>query len=187
MAADAAISDDTLQQTLLLAQKFVDQTKRESEAEAAELVAQAEEQARTDPGPGRGARPGQLATDADRRLREEVTRLEAMRGQLASDVENMARHLESRADAAADSALAEVLKWVEENIQPANSLMALRSHDEEKAADVGEPPARPEAERTGPGPAQGQLAVKESGPAEGRPEGPGPEVRTAGSPAGDRA
>ncbi|MGO9458244.1 MAG: DivIVA domain-containing protein, partial [Acidimicrobiales bacterium] len=35
--------DDTLQRTLVLAQKFVDQTKRESEAEAAELVAQAEE------------------------------------------------------------------------------------------------------------------------------------------------
>ena len=31
----AALSDETLQRTLLLAQKFVDQTKRESEAEAA--------------------------------------------------------------------------------------------------------------------------------------------------------
>ena len=185
VAAAAAVSDDTLQKTLLLAQKFVDQTKRESEAEAAELVAQAEEKARTTLAQAE-EEARQLATDADRRLREEVTRLESMRGQLASDVENMARHLEGERTRLR-SALAEVLKWVEENIQPASSLMALRSHDEEKAADVGEPPARPEAERTGPGPAQGQLAVKESGPAEGRPEGPGPEVRTAGSPAGDRA
>jgi cell division initiation protein len=37
-----ALSDETLQRTLLLAQKFVDQTKRESEAEAASVVAQAE-------------------------------------------------------------------------------------------------------------------------------------------------
>ena len=47
-AADAAaLSDETLQRTLLLAQKFVDQTKRESEAEAAAIVSQAEER----PGP----------------------------------------------------------------------------------------------------------------------------------------
>src|SRR6202044_3108095 len=44
-AAEAnALSDETLQRTLLLAQKFVDQTKRESEAEAAAVIAQAEEQ-----------------------------------------------------------------------------------------------------------------------------------------------
>src|ERR1700722_19931766 len=36
-----ALSDETLQRTLLLAQKFVDQTKRESEAEAAAVVAEA--------------------------------------------------------------------------------------------------------------------------------------------------
>ena len=42
-ASDTALSDETLQRTLLLAQKFVDQTKRESEAEAAAVVAQAEE------------------------------------------------------------------------------------------------------------------------------------------------
>src|SRR5258708_37463152 len=39
-ASDTALSDETLQRTLLLAQKFVDQTKRESEAEAASVVAQ---------------------------------------------------------------------------------------------------------------------------------------------------
>ena len=46
-AAEAnALSDETLQRTLLLAQKFVDQTKRESEAEAAAVIAQAEDTAR---------------------------------------------------------------------------------------------------------------------------------------------
>jgi len=43
---DPALTDETLQRTLVLAQKFVDQTKRESEAEAAAVVAQAEETAR---------------------------------------------------------------------------------------------------------------------------------------------
>ncbi len=36
--ADPGPSDDSLQRTLVLAQKFVDQTKRESEAEAAAIV-----------------------------------------------------------------------------------------------------------------------------------------------------
>ena len=45
-AADLPPSDETLQRTLVLAQKFVDQIKRESEAEAAATVAQAEEKAR---------------------------------------------------------------------------------------------------------------------------------------------
>ncbi len=185
VAAAAAVSDDALQKTLLMAQKFVDQTKRESEAEAAEVVAQAEEAARATLAQAE-EQARQLTTDADRRLREEVTRLEAMRGQLAADVESMARHLEGERTRLRTS-LAEILKWVEENIQPASSLMALRSHDEDQDADIGEPPARPAAERTAPGPAQGQLAVKEPGPVGERAEGPGPEVRTAGSPAGDRA
>src|ERR1700726_1977821 len=43
--AEPGLSDETLQRTLLLAQRFVDQTKRESEAEAAAVVAQAEESA----------------------------------------------------------------------------------------------------------------------------------------------
>ena len=52
--------DESLQRTLLLAQKFVDQTKRDSEEEAAELVGQAEERARARRGPGRGAGPADL-------------------------------------------------------------------------------------------------------------------------------
>src|ERR1700730_4544027 len=40
------VGDDTLQRTLLLAQKFVDETKLESEAEAARLLSEAEAKAR---------------------------------------------------------------------------------------------------------------------------------------------
>ena len=48
-----------------------------------------------------------------------------MRAQLATDVENMARHLESERTRLR-TMLSEVLKWIEENVQPAESLMALR-------------------------------------------------------------
>ena len=97
----------------MLAQKFVDQTKRESEAEAATIVARAEAQARD------------MHTEAEKHLREDVARLEASRTQLAADVESMARHLESERNRLR-GALSEILKWVDENVQPANSLMGVR-------------------------------------------------------------
>lgn len=117
-------ADDALQRTLLLAQKFVDQAKRESEAEAAEVIAQAEERARATIAQAE-EQARRLVTDSEVRLREEVARLEELRGQLATDVENMARHLEAERNRLRSS-LAEVLKWVDEHVQPGNSLMAVR-------------------------------------------------------------
>ena len=120
----AALSDETLQRTLLLAQKFVDQTKRESEAEAAAVVAQAEETARAAIAAAE-ATAAQLQAETHQKLREEVTRLEATRTELATDVESMARHLESERNRLR-GALSEILKWVDENVQPANSLMGVK-------------------------------------------------------------
>jgi DivIVA domain-containing protein len=132
--ADAGLSDETLQRTLLLAQKFVDQTKRESEAEAAAVVAQAEETARATVAAAEQS-AAQLQAESHQKLREEVTRLEATRTELASDVENMARHLESERNRLR-GALSEILKWVDDNVQPANSLMGVRPKVE-KRTDPG--------------------------------------------------
>src|SRR3984885_10730487 len=120
----AALADETLQRTLLLAQKFVDQTKRESEAEAATVIAQAEETARAAIAAAE-ATSAQLQAETHQKLREEVTRLEATRTELATDVESMARHLESERNRLR-GALSEILKWVDENVQPANSLMGVK-------------------------------------------------------------
>ncbi|HXQ19072.1 MAG TPA: DivIVA domain-containing protein [Acidimicrobiales bacterium] len=137
-AAEAdLVQDDTLQRTLVMAQRFVDQTRREAEAEAAELVSTAGERARATLAQAE-AEARQLVTDSQQRLRDEVTRLEGMRGQLATDVENMARHLEAERNRLR-TMLSEVLKWVEENVQPAESLMALRPR--------GNGQARPDAAR----------------------------------------
>jgi DivIVA domain-containing protein len=119
-----ALSDETLQRTLLLAQKFVDQTKRESEAEAATVIAQAEETARAAVAAAE-ATAAQLQAETHQKLRDEVTRLEATRTELATDVESMARHLESERNRLR-GALSEILKWVDENVQPANSLMGVK-------------------------------------------------------------
>jgi DivIVA domain-containing protein len=140
-SAEPRVSEETLQRTLLMAQQFVDQTKRESETEAADRVAKADEKARVTVAEAE-ERARTLTTEAEQRLREEVTRLEGLRGQLATDVETMARHLEQERNRLR-GALSEVLKWVEDNVQPANSLMALRPNSGDAA--------RPAAAATRPG------------------------------------
>ena len=71
------------------------------------------------------ATAAQLQAETHQKLREEVTRLEATRTELATDVESMARHLESERNRLR-GALSEILKWVDENVQPANSLMGVK-------------------------------------------------------------
>ncbi len=136
---DAALTDETLQRTLVLAQKFVDQTKRESEAEAAAIVARAEDTARAAVEKAQ-QEAHNLMTESQQKLREEVSRLEATRTHLATDVESMARHLESERNRLRD-ALSEILKWVDENVQPANSLMGVRPKPVAPKPAVAEPEA----------------------------------------------
>jgi DivIVA domain-containing protein len=136
-AAETQLSDETLQRTLILAQKFVEQTKRESEAEAAELVARAEETARAQMAAAEEA-AATLQAESQAKLREEVARLEATRTELATDVETMARHLESERNRLRE-ALSDILKWVDENVQPANSLMGVRPKSAGKPAAPAAP------------------------------------------------
>ena len=123
-AVEQAPSDETLQRTLLLAQKFVDQLKRESESEAAATVAQAEAKARATVAEAE-QNAKTLEYESQRQVREEVARLEATRNDLATDVESMARHLESERNRLRE-ALSEILSWVDENVQPTNSLVGGR-------------------------------------------------------------
>ncbi|HLN41011.1 MAG TPA: DivIVA domain-containing protein [Acidimicrobiales bacterium] len=125
------VSDDTLQRTLLLAQKFVDQTHAEAEAEARVLVADAEERARRVLGEAE-QRAKSVTEDTERHLREEITRLESVRTQLAGDVETIARHMENERNRLR-GALSDMLNWVDEHVQPTGSLLAQR------------PPPRPTA------------------------------------------
>ena len=92
--AEPAVADDTLQRTLLLAQKFVDETKADAEAQAARIIAEAEAKARmmTDQAQSQAS---QIAAESEQRLRDEITRLEDSRTKLTHEVESMSRHLES--------------------------------------------------------------------------------------------
>jgi DivIVA domain-containing protein len=135
---EGAQADESLQRTLLMAQRFVDQARRESEAEAAEVVAQAELRAQTTIAQAE-ERARRLATDAEQQLRDEVSRLESSRGQLAVDVENMARHLDLERTRL-QGALTEILQWIDDNIQPGRSLLALRGSGLPQAEDDPAPP-----------------------------------------------
>ena len=66
-----------------------------------------------------------MQAESNKKLRDEVARLESTRTELATDVESMARHLESERNRLR-GALSDILKWVDENVQPANSLMGVR-------------------------------------------------------------
>ncbi|HUI03859.1 MAG TPA: DivIVA domain-containing protein [Acidimicrobiales bacterium] len=124
-ASGSGVSDDTLQRTLLLAQKFVDQTQAEAETQARVLVADAEDRARKVIAEAE-VRAKSVTQDTERHLREEIGRLESIRTQLAGDVETIARHLESERSRLRN-ALADMLSWVDEHVQPAASLLAQRA------------------------------------------------------------
>jgi DivIVA domain-containing protein len=145
-ALDTPPSDETLQRTLVLAQKFVDQLKRESESEAAATVAQAEAKARATVAEAEQAAKT-LEYESQRQVREEVARLETTRNELATDVESMARHLESERNRLRE-ALSEILSWVDENVQPTNSLMGVR---QKSNASKPAPPAAIAATQQGGG------------------------------------
>ncbi len=92
------------------------------------------------PSPRRRRRPRSCRPRRIQKLREEVARLESTRTELAADVESMARHLESERNRLR-GALSEILKWVDENVQPANSLMGVKPKPAAANGGLGEPSA----------------------------------------------
>jgi DivIVA domain-containing protein len=112
----AEITEDSLQRTLLLAQKFVDQTRQEAEREASDLVATSEARARSIVADAE-EHVRVMTEDAERSLREEVKRLDSHRAELVADVETIARHLEAERGRIR-KALTEMLAWVDEHVQP---------------------------------------------------------------------
>ncbi len=182
---DASVPDDTLQRTLLLAQKFVDETKADSEAQAARVVADAEAKARLLTEQAQ-TQASQLAAESEQRLREEIARLEDARGRLSHEVETMNRHLEGERSRLR-SALSEILRWVDENVQPGTSAEPTRVAPESGAPANGPAPAPPVT--AGNRPAVSPPAAPGGGSGTG-PSGAVTQIRPAGAttaPAGTNA
>jgi cell division initiation protein len=153
-----APSDEALHRTLQMAQRFVEQTRTEALAEAEATVNEARQRA-SDILSEAEAHARRSSEEAQRQLREDVARLEQVRGQLAADVETMARHLEAERTRLR-AALGELTSWVEEKLQPAAALLAARP------ADAGGGRSGSEARPVSGG----------SGAAGGRPGGPEPST-----------
>ncbi len=143
--AAVAPSDEALQRTLQMAQRFVEQTRSEALAEAQTTVAEAQDRAASIVSEAE-ERAQRTSEEAQRQLREDVDRLDGVRAQLSADVEAIARHLESERTRLRTT-LGELSAWVEENLQPAGSLLAPRPADRPDAVAVA--PGAPTA--GGPG------------------------------------
>jgi cell division initiation protein len=96
-----------------MAERFVEQTRKDAEDEAAKLIVEAQDRAK------------QLATDSQQRLADEVARLEGLRQRLGEDVEKVSRQLESER-ARLSGSLHELLGWIDKHLQPAAALATLR-------------------------------------------------------------
>ena len=126
-AAMTAAGTESVQRTLEMAQRFVDQMKLESEREATKIVSDAESKARD------------LEIDAKRKYDTDLSRLEGLKSKLTGDVESMARQLEGERTRLRTS-LSEMITWIEDNVQPGAAIMALRQGDQGGLAgsdDVG--------------------------------------------------
>ena len=110
----AGATTGTVTKMIEMAERFVEQTRLDAEAEAAKIVAEAQDRAR------------QLATDAQQRLADEVARLEGLRQRLGEDVEKMSSQLESERMRLSGS-LHDLLGWIDKNLQPAAALAAMRT------------------------------------------------------------
>ncbi len=158
------ISDDSLQRTLLLAQKFVDQTRQEAEREASELLASSEARARSIVDDAE-EHVRVMTEDAERNLREEVKRLDSHRAELVADVETIAHHLESER-ARIRKALSEMLAWVDEHVQAPKSAGSRCRGSGRPIADQGEGPSRGARPWPGPGAGRRRGRCRSSGEAD---------------------
>lgn len=114
--AEPVVGDDSLQRTLLLAQRFVEQTEAEARAQAQTVVDEAQERARSLVADAE-TKAKAIGEESERRLREEVTRLEGLRTKLAGDVEAISRHLDAERTRLR-GALGEMVRWIDDTLQP---------------------------------------------------------------------
>ena len=111
------------QRTLLLAQRFVEQTEREASEAAAKKIAEAEVMAR------------QITVEAELRVRDEVNRLESVKVNLTSEIEGLANQLDAERSRLTGQ-LTEVLRWIDEHVQPSQAIRDLRDAQATTAVDA---------------------------------------------------
>jgi cell division septum initiation protein DivIVA len=110
------------QRTLMLAQRFVEQTEREASETAARKIAEAEAMAR------------QITVEAELRVRDEVNRLESVKVNLTSEIEGLANQLDAERSRLTGQ-LQQVLQWIDEHVQPSQAVRELRQANQAPAIE----------------------------------------------------
>lgn len=134
-AADALNGEtlESLQRTLLMAQKFVDQAHAEAQEQARSTVAAAEQQAGSTVTAAEQraremlasaeAEAKKIVAETEGRMKSEIARLEQVRARLAGEVEMVARYLDGERGRLR-GVLAEMLVWVDEKFNPAAAMLS---------------------------------------------------------------
>ncbi len=134
-AADALGGEtlESLQRTLLMAQKFVDQVHAEAQEQSRSTIAAAQQQAHDtvvaaeqrarEMLANADAEAKKIITDTEGRMRSEVARLEQVRARLANEVEMVAKYLDGERGRLR-GVLAEMLAWVDEKFNPAVAMLS---------------------------------------------------------------
>ncbi len=114
--------DESIRRTLVLAQRTADLAIREAQEEAAQLLDNARSEAETLVGDARDS-ASRLTSEAERRLREEVARLGAMRDDLKQEVDTLVSLLGAERERLTET-LGAALKYVERSLSPSSELLS---------------------------------------------------------------
>ncbi len=147
-AADVANGEvlESLQRTLLMAQKFVDQAHAEAQEQSRSTVAAAEQQAHNTVTSAEQRAREMLANaeseakkiiaETEGRMKSEVARLEQVRARLAGEVEMVARYLDGERGRLR-GVLTEMIAWVDEKFNPAAAMLSSGDRLEEPRVSQG--------------------------------------------------
>ena len=147
-AADVANGEvlESLQRTLLMAQKFVDQAHAEAQEQSRSTVAAAEQQAHNTVTSAEQRAREMLANaeseakkiiaETEGRMKSEVARLEQVRARLAGEVEMVARYLDGERGRLR-GVLTEMIAWVDEKFNPAAAMLSSGGKVEEAKVSQG--------------------------------------------------
>ena len=149
-AAAGALNDSTvesLQNTLILAQKFVDQTHAEAQEQARSVIAAAESRAQ-EVLEKADAEAKRMVAETEGRVKQEVARLEQVRSKLVGEVEAVARYLDGERTRLR-GALTEMVAWVDEQFNPAAAVLSQPA--DQRAMPGAGSLSRPASESVSPG------------------------------------
>jgi DivIVA domain-containing protein len=157
---------DSIRRTLVLAQRTADLAVREAQEEATQILDRARSEAESLVGDARDSAV-RITSEAERRLRDEVTRLGTTREDLRKEVDTLVSLLGAERERLVET-LGAALRYVERSLAPSSELLSL--------SPAG---ARPSTDAS-------TDAPSDAGAADGKPEA-GPKDKPAPEPSGKAA